>query len=135
MYLADHCHLLLVEVVLHLQLSPHEIDLPIVLILHYLPPVTPFHQLANQHTVVASTNPHLVSLIAPQILQTLHLRIEPITPLQFKQQLTIRYDSRFVDWVLILRVVRFDRSSPHLRHAWRLLASHSDRLWPRVGTS
>lgn len=89
MHLADHCRFLLVEVVLHLQLSPHEIDLPIVLILHYLPPVTPLHQLANQHAIVAPTNPHLVPLIAAQILQTLHLRIEPITPLHFEQQLTI----------------------------------------------
>ncbi len=56
------------EVVLHFELCPHKIDLPIVSILNYLPPETSFHQLANKHTIVTSTDPYFVSLIAAQIL-------------------------------------------------------------------
>jgi hypothetical protein len=92
------------EVVVYFQLGPHEVDLWGMFFLNDLPPKSAFHEFLDEGAVVASSDPHFPLLVAFQFLLAVHFGVEAIAPLKFEQQLSIRENSGFVDWVGIFNV-------------------------------
>ena len=91
-----------IEIVINPQLRPYKIDIEVAPIFCNLPPKPPLHQLPDQRTIVAIADPHLILLVSFNLLLPVHLAINTITPLQLKNQLSVRLYPPLVDCVLVL---------------------------------
>ena len=91
-----------IVIVINPQLRPDKIDIKVGPIFCNLPPKPPLHQLPDQRTIVTIADPYLILFISFNILLSIHLTKNTITPLHFKYQLSVRLYPPLINRILVL---------------------------------